>query len=110
MNIFYAIFGNPATQQAAINVKFNHAVIALNDAKLVNDKIAQRAALAQMRIIANQGSKEAAAALSVANAPDKIAAMAKRAGTQLKNSAYKTIFYATGAALLAVYVYGLAKK
>jgi len=109
-NIFSAIFGDPMAQQNAITKRFNHSIIALNDAKMTRNKAAQRAALAEMKALAGQGSKEARAALRIANTPTKLAAMAKKAGSDLAKIGGNMAFYALGAGVLLTLVYGYAKK
>jgi len=110
MNIFSWAFGDPQAQQAATTKLFQAAIIKLKAARASGSKVAERNALSDMRSIAAKGSKQAAVALSVANSPAKINAMANKAVSDIKSGTVKVAVVGFVGLAFLVWVYGKGKS
>ena len=110
LKTFLSSIFQPQQAQADIDTKFNHAVIALHNARLSGNKTAARAALATMRTLAKQGQRQAAVAVRIANTPTKIAAMAKKAASDLAAVGSHAALLFGGVLVLAAWAYGKGRS
>ncbi len=108
MSIFTALFGDPAAQQARIDVAYQAAVARLQQARKAGNRPAELAALAEMRRLSAKGRAQAAKHVAVANAGTAVGQAVGSVGHAIGNVLTSKPVLIAAAAVAGVYLLGKA--